>query len=106
MSDERSDWAREILTESDVEELTFKTDRFIQFEKPAVTMSIELSMNEAIRLCNLWDSALDGDYDSKRQFIDALNGAIAFIDSELDKLGIDYAEELIDDWEEDEDDEV
>ena len=105
MSDERSDWAREILTESDVEELQFRTDRFIQFEKPAVSMSVELSMNEAIRLCNLWDSALDGDYDSKRQFIDALNGAIAFIDSELDKLGIDYAEEYID-WDDEDDTEV
>ena len=100
--DERSEWARKILKASDVEEIMFKTDRFIAFEAPAVTMSIQLSINEAIRMCRLWDYAVDGDTESKRHFLEAIGGAIEYIDDCLEQLGIDYLEELIDDWDSDE----
>ena len=102
--DDRSEWARKFLHPDDIDEIQWKSDRFIAFEQPAIHMSLDLTINESIRLCRQWDVAKDGDGDAQKQFLDALNGAMEYVAQCLDDMGIDYEGEFIDeDWtEEDE----
>ncbi len=100
--DDRSEWARKFLHPDDIDEIQWKSDRFIAFEQPAISMSIELTINESIRLCRQWDLAKDGDGDAQKQFLDALNGAMEYVAQCLDDMGIDYEGEFMDeDWTED-----
>ena len=100
--DDRSEWARKFLHPDDIEEIQWKSDRFIAFEQPAINMNLELTINEAIRLCRSWDLAVEGDAQMQRQFLDALNGAMDYVAQCLDDMDIDYQGEFIDDdWTED-----
>lgn len=100
--DDRSEWARKFLHPDDIEEIQWKSDRFIAFEQPAINMNLELTINEAIRLCRSWDLAVEGDTQMQRQFLDALNGAMDYVAQCLDDMDIDYQGEFIDDdWTED-----
>jgi len=102
--DDRSEWARKFLHPDDIDEIQWKSDRFIAFEQPAIHMSLDLTINESIRLCRQWDVAKDGDGDAQKQFLDALNGAMEYVAQCLDDMGIDYEGEFIDeDWTEDDD---
>lgn len=92
--DDRSEWARKFLDPNDIDEITFKSDRFIAFQEHAVTIGIDLSIAEAIRICLLWDSALDGDAPAKKQFLDAINGFVLYLDETLTNMDIDYADEI------------
>jgi hypothetical protein len=95
--DDRAEWARKFLHPDDVDEIEFKSDRFIAFEQPAVHLSIDLSINEAIRMCRAWDEAIEGNHDKKKQFLSAINGAMDYIAQCLEDMDIDYTGELIDD---------
>jgi len=100
--DDRSEWARKFLHPDDIDEIQWKSDRFIAFEQPAVSMNLELTINEAIRMCRSWDMAVEGDIKMQRQFLDALNGAMDYVAQCLDDMDIDYQGEFIDDdWNED-----
>lgn len=100
--DDRSEWARKFLHPDDIDEIQWKSDRFIAFEQPAINMNLELTINEAIRLCRSWDLAVEGDITMQRQFLDALNGAMDYVAQCLDDMDIDYQGEFIDDdYEED-----
>ena len=96
-NEDRNDWAKKFLHPDDVDELTFKTDRFIAFESPGVSMHLDLSINEAIRLCRSWDDAQAGNKFQQKQFLNAMNGAMEHIGKCLAEMDIDYEEEFIDD---------
>jgi rubrerythrin len=96
MTNPNDDWIRDIIPEEDVESINAKAKRIEDDLDTYYELTFVLSREEAIKTCQKYESAQDGDANSMFHLYAILSGIVASIEFALATDDIDpYEEDII-----------
>jgi len=91
MTDDRSDWAQEILNSKDFHDLSLTSERIVRDNENGITVNLGLSNEFCISLCQRWTKAMQfADWESSIMVHQFFQGFIDYLDEYLKEEGIDY----------------